>query len=137
MTNSNYADTLRKFNADVKAEGGYIVAPGSVIDGNEYRRSHGRPLPRIADLPPASEALKIVATSRKATESRAARPDHTGTTVPHARHDARVPPNAVQLARSNPRSPLRRGPAFVLGSGRGFADTPASSNAFDVGLTVH
>jgi hypothetical protein len=69
-------------HVDIKADGGYIVAPGSVIDGNEYRTSDGRPLPRIADLPPASEALKVVATSRKRAESRADRPARTGTTAP-------------------------------------------------------
>lgn len=41
---------------DVRAEGGYIVAPGSIIDGRGYREVDGHPLverSRLPQLPPA------------------------------------------------------------------------------------
>lgn len=67
---------------DVKAEGGYIVAPGSEIDGVAYRTSDGKALPRIEELPPASEALKSVQASRKAVERRTSSEARQGTTAP-------------------------------------------------------
>lgn len=65
-------------SVDIKSTGGYIVAPGSRIDGETYRTSTGEPLPRIEELPAASEALRAVARSRKARE----RETRTRTTAP-------------------------------------------------------
>ncbi|TXK18446.1 bifunctional DNA primase/polymerase [Homoserinibacter sp. GY 40078] len=58
-------------SVDIKAEGGYIVAPGSSIGGQQYRTATGESLPRIEELPVASEALRAAATSRGAREREA------------------------------------------------------------------
>lgn len=67
---------------DIKADGGYIVAPGSAIDGVAYRTSDGRPLPRIEELPAASEGLKAAQVSRKAIERRGNGAAAQGAAVP-------------------------------------------------------
>lgn len=67
---------------DIKAEGGYIVAPGSEIDGVAYRTSDGKALPRIEELPTASESLKSVQASRKAVERRMNDATGPGATIP-------------------------------------------------------
>lgn len=55
-------------SVDIKSTGGYIVAPGSRIDGETYRTSTGGPLPRREELPTASEPVRVVARSRKSKE---------------------------------------------------------------------
>jgi hypothetical protein len=42
---------------DVRGDGGYIVGPGSVIDGREYRELDHRRLVDLGDLPPLPPAL--------------------------------------------------------------------------------
>jgi hypothetical protein len=69
-------------SVDIKAERGYIVAAGSTSGASTYRPSQGGPLPRIGDLPPASEALKTVQRSRRATKTRPPTESDRRTTVP-------------------------------------------------------
>ncbi|MCO4276716.1 bifunctional DNA primase/polymerase [Pseudarthrobacter sp. HLT3-5] len=41
---------------DVRSDGGYVVAPGSVVNGKRYEGD----LPRVEDLPEAPEALRVL-----------------------------------------------------------------------------
>jgi hypothetical protein len=55
---------------DVRAEGGYIVAPGSVIDGRHYRELDGRTLVDRRDLPDLPPALIADFRRMKSSKSR-------------------------------------------------------------------
>ncbi|MGY4541722.1 hypothetical protein ACVWY0_001635 [Arthrobacter sp. UYNi723] len=46
---------------DVRSDGGYVVAPGSVVDGKPYEGD----LPRVEDLPEAPEALRVLLVHEK------------------------------------------------------------------------
>lgn len=57
---------------DVRSDGGYVVAPGSIVNGNRYEGD----LPRVEELPEAPEALRTLlvrekgqGTTTKATQS--------------------------------------------------------------------
>ncbi len=65
-------------NVDIKSRGGYIVLPGSEIDGKSYRTRTGEPLGRIENLPSISEELRTVSRSRSAVEQKVTK----GTTSP-------------------------------------------------------
>lgn len=61
-------------SVDIKSMGGYVVAPGSVLDGTDpdgkdvagaYTVRSAEVLPRTSELPEASEGLRTLLTSRK------------------------------------------------------------------------
>jgi putative DNA primase/helicase len=50
-----------KDGVDVRSDGGYVVAPGSVVKGERYKGT----LPRVEDLPEAPEALRALLVRKK------------------------------------------------------------------------